>query len=83
MLRIGFEAFPTRRQILDVRGICYFSSSTRRQEIFPTPAQLFQPPGELHPPTGDIQDIYGCISLVDTRTSGGHWPDVLLNQRQE
>ncbi len=24
MLRIGPEAFPTRRQILDVRGICQF-----------------------------------------------------------
>ncbi len=47
MLRIGFKAFSIRRQILNVQGICYFSSSTRRQEIFSTPTQLFQP-DELH-----------------------------------
>ncbi len=61
MLRIDFEAFPTRRQILNVRGICYLSSSTRRQEIFPTPAQLFQPPGELHPLLGRVRT---CLKHV-------------------
>ena len=49
MLRIELEAFSTRRQILNLRGICYVQRSTRRQEFFPTPAQLFQPPDQLHP----------------------------------
>ncbi len=32
-----------RLMLLNVRGICNFWSSTRRQEFFPIPAQLFQP----------------------------------------